>query len=178
VVGDAIAKAPGIVHWPSIPIKLYGLKIGTHSFHVVLGDGIHRRLPGEQQVVSVDVKGPSVWAEAPAAVAKGAPVTVQLHSAGFDVVPVSGSAMSHESPAASGMKEGHYHLLVDPASPPTAGQTLPEPRANKVIHTGESSVTINDLAPGDHVIFVVAGSTSHVAFEPAVMARVAVTVTP
>ncbi len=182
VAGDTIPKAPGIVHTPANPIVLYGLKVGTHTLHVVLGDGIHRRLPAEQQTVTVDVKGPSVWGTAPATIAKGQPLTIQLHAQGFDVMPVSDSAMTHESasPAASSaaMQQGHYHVLVDPASPPKAGEALPAPEKDKVIHTGDSSVTVNGLAAGEHVIWIVGGSMSHMAFDPPVMDKVAVVVTP
>ena len=181
-VGSTIPKEPGIVHYAQTPIKLFGLKIGTHTLHIVLGDGLHRRLPGDEQTVSVDVKGPSVWGTAPSTIKSGEALTVELHSAGFEVMPVSGSdsAMTHESasPTASGMQQGHYHVLVDPATPPKAGETLPMPEKDKVIHTGASSVTINGLTAGAHNIWIVAGSLSHVAFDPPVMDRLIVTVTP
>jgi hypothetical protein len=147
-VGATIPVEPGVVHTPANPIKLYGLKVGTHTLRVVLGDGVHRRLPPAEQDVTVDVKGPSVWGTAPATLTKGQPYTIQ----------------------------GHYHILVDPKDPPKAGAALPEPSPNKVIHTGESSVTIKDLPVGLHTIFIVAGDTSHVAFDPAVMDKLSVLV--
>jgi hypothetical protein len=187
-IGATVPKEPGIVHSASNPIKIYGLKIGTHTFHVVLGDGAHRRLPGAPQTVTVEVKGPSVWGVAPATIAKGATLTIQLHAEGFDVMPVAegnptASPMASASPGASAlpgdpMQQGHYHILVDPSSPPKAGETLPEPEANKVIHTGASSVTISGLTPGMHTIWIVAGSMTHVAFDPPVMDKLTVTVLP
>lgn len=187
-VGATIPKGPGIVHTAEMPIELYGQKVGAHTYHIVLGDGVHRRLPGAQQTVTVDVKGPSVWGTAPATITKGEALTIQLHSQGFELVSPSGSSMPSESPSASSMagesaspmasamEQGHYHILVDPSVPPKAGAELPAPEPNKVIHTGASSVTINDLGAGEHTIWIVAGSMSHVAFSPAVMDKLTVTV--
>src|SRR5438270_8582459 len=65
-VGQTMPKQAGIVHTADNPIKLYGLKVGMHTFHIVLGNGAHQRITNVHDMVSVDVKGPSVTASAPA----------------------------------------------------------------------------------------------------------------
>lgn len=166
-VGTVIPRERGIVHSFDNPIKLYGLKAGMHTFHLVLGDGTHKRITDVHEMVSVDVKGPSVTATAPATVDSGSDVKVELTSEGIDIVKADGDSSG---------ETGHYHVLVDPASPPKAGETIPAAVENKIVHTNESSAMISGLTKGEHVIWVVVGDGTHKALDPPVMDRLTVTV--
>jgi hypothetical protein len=167
-VGQTMPKAPGIVHTADNPIKLYGLKVGMHTFHVVLGNGAHMRITNVHEMVSVDVKGPSVKAAAPATIASGSDLKVDLSAEGVDIVKANGDTSG---------KSGHYHVLVDPATKPVAGEVIPAAEPNKIIHTADASTTISGLAKGEHVIWVVLGDGTHKAFDPPVMDKLTVTVT-
>jgi len=166
-VGATIPKEPGIVHTADNPIKLYGLKVGMHTFHIVLGNGAHQRITNVHEMVSVDVKGPSVKATAPATLTAGSDLKIDLSAEGVDIVKANGDTSG---------KTGHYHVLVDPATKPVAGEIIPPAVPNKIIHTAASSVTVSGLAKGEHVIWVVLGDGAHKAFDPPVMDKLTVTV--
>jgi hypothetical protein len=167
-VGEVIPKEKGIVHSADNPIKVWGLKPGHHEFTVVLGDGTHKRIDaGAEDSTELDVKGASVWGTVPATAMKGDDVTVELESKGVEIVKADGDMSG---------KTGHYHVLVDPATPPKAGMTIPEAKEGSVYHTTESSVTISDLAVGEHTIWIVLGDGTHMAFDPPVMDKKTVTV--
>jgi hypothetical protein len=166
-VGQYMPKAPGIVHTADNPIKLYGLKVGMHTFHIVLGDGTHKRITNVHQMVSVDVKGPSVTATAPATLTSGSDLKIDLSAEGVTIVKANGDTSG---------KTGHYHVLVDPATKPKAGDVIPPAVPNKIIHTAASSVTISGLTAGEHVIWVVLGDGTHKAFDPTVMDKKTVVV--
>lgn len=167
-VGQTIPKERGVVHSADNPIKIFGLKPGAHTFTVVLGDGTHKRIDGSaNDSVHVNVKGPSVWGSAPTSIAKGADLTVALSSEGVDIVKANGDASG---------KTGHFHVLVDPATPPQAGDTIPPASPGKIYHTADASVTIPGLAMGEHIIWIVLGDGNHKAFDPPVMDKLTVTV--
>ncbi len=70
--------------------------------------------------------------------------------------------------------EGHAHILID--RPPVApGQPLPTGQTN-IIHTADRTITIPDLAPGQHTIVVILTRTDHVPLNPSVQDRVTFTV--
>jgi len=168
-VGEVIPKEPGIVHTADNPIKIYGLKPGEHMFHIVVGDGTHKRFGETLHLeTTVDVKGPGVQGKvASPTMKKGDDLVVDLKSEGVEIKKADGDT-SGES--------GHFHLLVDPASPPKAGDLIPDPVENKVIHTTESSATIKDLSAGEHIVWVVLGDGTHHAFDPPVMDKLTITV--
>lgn len=168
-VGDVIPKEAGIVHTTDNPIKLYGLSVGKHEVTVVIGDGTHTRF-GEnlEQSTTIDVKGPSVDATAPATLKDGEDLKIELESEGVEIVKADGDRSG---------KTGHYHVLVDPATPPKAGEIVPAAVENNIVHTTEASTTIAGLAKGEHTIWVLLGDGTHTAFEPAVMDKLTVTVT-
>lgn len=175
--GTTIEKKRGIVHSADNPIKVFGLEPGSHTFTVVLGNGAHQRIGTMQDEVTVDVKGPSVQGSAPATVESGDDYTIALKSEGIDVVPPGGGMRegTAESPGATTVK-GHYVVLIDPATPPQAGTVMPQGEEGKVYHTGESSVSVPDLAKGEHIAWIVGVDESHKALEPAVMDKLTVTV--
>lgn len=167
-VGEVVPKEAGIVHSAENPIALYGLSVGSHEFTVVVGDGTHRRFARElEERVTVDVKGPSVDATAPAAIGEGDTLTVELVSEGVEIRKADGDRSGDS---------GHYHLLVDPETPPKAGEVIPGAVENEVIHTTESSAEIAGLAKGELTVWVVLGDGTHTAFDPPVMDRLTVTV--
>ena len=167
-VGETIPKEAGIVHTTDNPIKIYGLSVGEHSLTVVLGDGAHTRFGAElEEQVTFDVKGPSVDGTAPTTIEEGNDLAVALKAEGVEIVKADGER-SKES--------GHFHVLVDPASPPRAGDVIPAPEENKVIHTTEGEATVSELSKGEHVLWVVLGDGQHYAFDPPVMDKLTVTV--
>ena len=166
--GEIIPREAGVVHSADNPIQLYGLEPGEHEFTVVLGNGLHERiLEPVSDSVTVDVEGPSVDGTAPATIEEGEDLTVELAAEGIEIVAADGDTSGDS---------GHFHVLVDPEEPPAAGEVIPEPEEGKVYHTTEDSVTVPDLASGDHVIWVVIGDGTHEALDPPVMDRIAVTV--
>jgi hypothetical protein len=167
-VGEVIPKEAGIVHTADNPIKVYGLSIGEHTLTVVIGDGTHKRFGEDlEQSATVDVKGPSVDGTAPATITGGSDLTIQLKAEGVEIAKADGERSN---------QTGHFHVLVDPSSPPKAGDLIPAPEENKVIHTTESSATVSGLEKGEHTIWVVLGDGQHYAFDPPVMDKLTVTV--
>ena len=111
----------------------------------------------------------SIRITAPAAnAAVSGPVTLTVDIQGVTVRPAS-----EGDPAAF-----HYHALVDvdPATVVQPGQPLPTGQAN-IIHTADRTITIPDLAPGQHTIVVILTRTDHVPLNPSVQDRVTFTVT-
>lgn len=167
-VGEVVPREAGIVHSAENPIKIYGLSVGSHDFTVVVGDGTHTRFAENiEESVTVDVRGPSVDGTASAALDEGSTLTVELASEGVEIRKADGDRSGDS---------GHYHVLVDPAAPPKAGELVPGGVENKIIHTTESSTEVAGLTKGDHVIWVVLGDGTHTAFDPPVMDRLMVTV--
>ncbi len=167
-VGEVIPKEAGVVHTADNPIKLYGLSVGEHSATVVLGDGAHTRFGEDlEEQVTFEVKGPSVDGTAPATIGEGEELKIALKSEGVEIVKAAGER-SKES--------GHFHVLVDPDSPPEAGAVIPVPEENKIIHTTEGEATVAGLAKGEHTLWVVLGDGQHYAFDPPVMDKLTVTV--
>ncbi len=182
-IGQTIPKMRGIVHSEVSPIKIYGLTPGEHVFHVVLGNGSHVRIDRKAKAtVNVKVEGPSVQGTAPATIAKGQDLVVALQAEGVKIV---------EPGTESGTGEGHYHVLVDPATPPAPGAMMadsamtsasPSPSASPMMSghtymTGASSQTISGLSAGEHVIWVVLADKDHKAWSTPVMDMFKVTVT-
>jgi hypothetical protein len=167
-VGETIPVEAGIVHTAENPIALYGLSVGDHEATIVMGNGAHERF-GEEllETVSFEIEGPSVDGTAPATIEEGDDVTVGLEAEGVEIVAADGER-SDES--------GHFHVLVDPESPPEAGEVIPAPEENKVIHSAEDEVIVSGLDEGPHTLWVVLGDGQHYAFDPPVMDRLTVTV--
>lgn len=163
--GEVIGREAGIVHTTEDPIVLPGLSVGRHRLAVVYGDGTHQRLGDALDETNVEVKGPSIDATAPATVAEGQPVIVEVELVGFSLAKADGDTSG---------RTGHLHVFVD--RPPTpAGQPIPvEP---SIIHSAATSIEVPGLDTGEHALWVVAGDGTHVPLAPAVMDKVTVTVT-
>ena len=162
--GQVIPKEAGIVHSADNPVKLTGLSVGRHRLVVVLGDGAHRRIGSAVSETSVVVEGPSVDASAPATVPAGQPVVL--------TVKVEGATLAKADGDTSG-RTGHLHVFVD-RDPTPAGQPIPKEAG--IIHTTDTTISVPDLAPGEHTLWVVLGDGNHVPFAPAVLDKVTVTV--
>jgi hypothetical protein len=164
-VGETIPRGPGIIHSAEERITLYGMSTGPHRLAVVFGDGTHRRIHGDvEEGLTLTVAGPSVDASAPATVAAGQPVNVDVAVDGISLVKADGDTSG---------TTGHLHLFVD-REPTPAGQPIPAEEG--VIHTAEPSVAVSDLPAGEHTIWVVVGDGAHVPLEPLVADRLTVTV--
>lgn len=157
-VGEPIPFEPGIIHSADDPIVVPGLSVGHHRVTVVHGDGTHRRIGGAAASTSFVVLGPSVTADAPAVVAAGDELEVTATVEGLEVPD-----------------EARLHLLVD-QDPPRPGEALPRGGDARVLQG--ASIVLADLAPGDHVLWVVAASADRVPLDPPVMDRLEVVVRP
>ncbi len=163
--GEAIPRERGVVHSADNPVKIWGLEPGEHEFTMVLGDGTHQRILADlEDSATVDVSGPGVQGTA---TVDGSDVTVDIESQDVEIVKADGDSSG---------ETGHYHVLVDPASPPEAGNVVPEANDETIFHTAEDKVTIPDLEKGEHIIWVVLGDGTHTAFDPAVMDKLTVTI--
>jgi hypothetical protein len=167
-VGEVIPKEAGIVHTTDQPIKVYGLTKGEHTLTVVVGDGAHKRFGEDlEDSVTVNVEGPTLDASTAASVPDAEDIAVVVKSEGVEIVAANGDASG---------KSGHYHVLIDPASPPKAGETIPAPQPGKIIHSTEESIVVPPLPLGEHTLWVVLGDGNHKAFDPPVMDKLTLTV--
>lgn len=148
--GVVIPKEPGIVHSTDNPLKLTGLTVGKHNLVLMLGDGAHQRIGTFESRFTVDVQGPAVQATVPAANPAGQPVVVALKAEGVTIKAADGDTSG---------ATGHFHIFID-REPTPAGQAIPKEAG--IIHTTEGSVNLEELAPGEHFIWVVVGDGNHV----------------
>lgn len=165
-VGAVIDKAPGIIHSVDNPLVVTGLSKGEHTLHVVVGDGTHTRIDVPEASVKVTVDGPSIDATAPATLAAGQPLTIDVAHDGFELVKADG---------ATGEASGHLHAFVDTA-PVAPGEAIATGNP-LIIHSATSPITVTGLAAGEHTIWIVVGDGTHHAFKTPVRDKVVVTVT-
>jgi hypothetical protein len=163
--GQVIPKEAGIVHAAAEPVVLAGLSAGEHTLKVVLGNGAHARLGSALAETKVRVEGPTLDATAPPTVSSGSPVIVTVGVHGIRLVPADKDSSSGTS--------GHLHVFVD-RDPTPAGQVIPKEAG--IIHTAKTTISIPNLAPGEHTIWVVFGDRAHIPYVPAVADRVVVVV--
>ena len=164
--GATIERGPGIIHTTDDPLQVTGLTVGEHTLTVVLGDGTHARLGDAEDSVTVTVEGPSADATAPATLAAGQPLAIDVAVEGIDLVAANGDTSG---------RTGHLHAFVDRDPARYAGQPIPagDPA---IIHSATSPITVTGLTPGEHTIWVVVGNGAHIALDPAVMDKLTVTV--
>jgi hypothetical protein len=162
--GETIDKTAGIVHDAADPVRVMGLKKGKHRLTVVLGDGIHKRIGTAHAEIEVTVEGPTVDASAPATIAPGQPLSIDVAVEGVELLKADGDASG---------KTGHLHAIVDKEITP--GQTIPidDPA---ITHSATAPIVINGLTPGEHTIWIVVGNGNHVPLDPPVMDKLIVTV--
>jgi hypothetical protein len=151
--GAVIPVAADIIHTADDPIVIPGLAVGPHRISVVFGDGTHRRIGRNEASTSFTVAGPSIDASTPPNAAAGQPVVLK--------VQVTGLALP---------EDGRLYVLVD-AEPGPAGEPLPD----TVLQASETTITVPDLAPGTHTLWVIAGSADRVPLDPPVSDKVTVT---
>ena len=164
--GQPIPKEPGIIHSTDDPLAVTGLKPGSHTLTVILGDGTHGRIGTVQDEITVTVEGPSVDATAPATMAAGAPLSIDVAAEGVALVKADGDTSG---------KTGHLHALIDRKPSQYMGQPLPAGDPG-VIHSATSPIVVTGLTPGEHTIWIVLGHGAHTAFDPPVMDKITVTV--
>jgi hypothetical protein len=163
--GAGIEKGPGIIHSADNPVVVPGLSVGDHTLTVVLGDGNHIRLGNASAKVSVHVDGPSLDATAPATLAAGQPLSIDVVVAGVTLIKADGDTSG---------KTGHLHAFVDVA-PVAPGEAIPTGNP-AIIHSATSPIVVTGLAAGEHTIWVVLGDGAHTAFKDSVRDKVVVTV--
>ncbi len=163
--GATIPHADGIVHSEVNPVVVTGLTPGWHRLMVVVGNGAHQRIGDAAASVSVKITGPAVQASVPATVPSGQPAIVTVTAEGVVLEAANGDLSG---------ATGHLHLFIDRA-PTVSGQPIPKGDPT-IIHTDKTTVSVPDLAPGAHFIWVVLGNGNHVPFEPPVETKVTFTV--
>jgi hypothetical protein len=111
--------------------------------------------------VSVSITSPADGAEV-----GGNVVTVEVEAKGIEVKAADGDRSG---------KTGHYHVFVDPATPPAAdGQVIPT--NDKIIHTNQPTATVEGLEPGTHTLWVVFADGKHIPLNPLVATKLTVVV--
>ncbi len=154
--GNVIPLAADIIHTTADPILIPGLRVGPHRVTVAYGDGTHRRLGFTEAATSFTVAGPSIDATAPPNVPSGQPVVVTVALEGLSI------------PA-----DALLYVVVDGRPLAPSGETVPE----DAVQSSETTISVPDLAPGPHTIWVVAGSPDRTPLAPSVWDLVAVSVT-
>ena len=171
--GTIIPHAPGIVHTEENPIQLTGLSDGDHKLVIVLGDGVHRRLGDAQVTQSIKITGPTVHLTAPATAVAGQTVTVTTTVEGVKLVTAADD-LSHKDGTT-----GHLHIFVnkDPVAPGGAPIPSGDPA---IIHTAATTTAIPAtlLKTGNNTIWVELGYADHTPFNPEIVDKVVVAVTP
>ena len=111
------------------------------------------------------VAGPKIEATAPATIAEGETLNIDVVATGVTIVKADGDTSG---------TTGHFHAFVD--KEPVAGQAIPigDP---KIIHWAASPIPVTGLTEGKPTIRIVLGNGSHVPFDPPVTDELTVTVT-
>jgi Domain of unknown function (DUF4399)/Family of unknown function (DUF6130) len=154
--GAVIPVAADIIHTADDPIVIPGFTVGPHRISVIFGDGTHRRIGLNEASTSFTVAGPAIDASAPPNVSAGQPVVLQVQVTGL---AVPGDAL--------------LYVLLDRDAPPP-GQPIPDEPG--VRQASETTITVPDVAPGTHTLWVVAGSADRVPLDPPVADKLTVTV--
>ncbi len=154
--GAVIPVAADIIHTADDPVVIPGLAVGPHRISVIFGDGTHRRIGLNEASTSFTIAGPGLDASAPPNISAGQPVVLQVQVTGL---AVPGDAL--------------LYVLLDRDAPPP-GQPIPDEPG--VVQSTETTITVPDVAPGTHTLWVVAGSPERVPLDPPVMDRLSLTV--
>ncbi|MEY2468876.1 MAG: hypothetical protein QOF21_1574 [Actinomycetota bacterium] len=165
-VGAVIPKEAGVIHSVDNPLVVPGLSVGDHTLSVVVGDGTHKRLDVDAAKVSVHVDGPTLDATAPATLAAGSDLSIDVAVTGVTLVKADGDASG---------ATGHLHAFVD--KPPVAPGELIPAGDPAIIHSATAPIVVKGLAAGEHTIWIVLGDGTHTAFKDSVRDKVTVTVT-
>lgn len=164
-VGEAIGKTPTVIHSADNPVVVPGLSVGEHTLTVVLGNGAHTRLSANTATIKVNVAGPAIDATAPATIKAGEDLSIDVAVEGLTLVKADGDTSG---------ATGHLHAFVD--TPPVApGEVIPTGNP-LIIHSAVSPIVVTGLAPGEHVIWLVAGDGTHTALKNSARDKVTVTV--
>jgi len=94
---------------------------------------------------------------------------VTLDYTGPNLVPVA---------SATELNQYHVHYFLDVDPTPYIGTTTPIPTGNPhVIHTAETQVMFDNVAPGTHQLAVVLTGSNHISVNPPVAQQITFTVT-
>ena len=95
-------------------------------------------------------------------------VTVTVNYMGPTLVPAA---------SATALDQHHLHYFLDVDATPYIGTTIPIPTSNPtIIHTADTQVTFNNVAPGTHQVAVVLGGSDHVSVNPPLVQQITFTV--
>lgn len=161
--GAAIPAAAYVVESEGASVVVAGLSIGRHQLSVVAEDSSHRRLTSASAAISVTVDGPATTVSAPLTARAGEPVRLTLNTFGVTIVDI---------PSDVSGRTAHYEVLVD-GPLPKAGETI---GASSALRTSAIVVTVPELRPGRHVIWIVLADGANQVLDPLVAARAVVTV--
>jgi hypothetical protein len=156
--GEEVARTAGIVHAATNPVQITGLSPGEHTFTVVYGDGAHHRIGDTEASVTVTTTGPSIKVDA---AVHGSDIAVAANPVDLEIEVKPPS-------------DEHLHYFFD-VTPTLDGTPIPTDDPN-ITHSREVSLTYEDVAAGEHTIWVVVAGADHVPLDPLVMDTAKVTV--
>lgn len=102
-----------------------------------------------------------------------APASGETLSAGSVTVSVSYTGPPLVAAAnATQLDDYHLHYFLDVDPTPYIGSTQPIPLGDpRIIHSGATSVTFDNVAAGEHTLAVVMTGSNHISVNPPVTAR-------
>ena len=102
-----------------------------------------------------------------------APATGETLSAGSVTVSVNYSGPPLVAAAnATQLNDYHLHYFLDVDPTPYIGTTLPIPLGDpRIVHSGATSVTFDNVAAGEHTLAVVMTGNNHISVNPPVTAK-------
>jgi hypothetical protein len=95
-------------------------------------------------------------------------VTVSIAVSGTTLVPAAN---------ATRLEDLHVHYVLDRDTAPLTAGTAPIPMGDpNIVHSGATTNTFTNVAPGSHTVTVIVGLSNHVAVQPPIAPRVTFTV--
>ncbi len=112
-----------------------------------------------------------------------APTPAPAGAGVYFIEPANGADVSREFTVRFGLRgmgvapagiahpnTGHHHLLIDVATPPKAGETIPNDAQHRHFGGGQTEVALQ-LAPGKHTLRLLLGDHLHRPHDPPVMSE-------
>lgn len=169
VVAAAIATALGV-----------GVLLARHTSRRP-ATAVSRPSPAAQPAAKPAATGAAAAPAAPAG-ATTMRVTAPANGASVNsvvVVSVEESGATIKAATANDPSAAHFHYFIDrdPATVLKPGQPIPTGQPD-IIHTADASLTIPNLRPGEHHVWIVLAHTDHTPYSPNIQAEVSFTVVP
>jgi Domain of unknown function (DUF4399) len=110
----------------------------------------------------------TISSPADGATLSGPDVNVTINVSGTTLVPAA---------QATKLEDLHVHYMLDVDPGPYLAGTTPVPQGNpNIVHSGSTSNTFSNVAPGSHTLTVLLGFADHRAVQPPVAPKVTFTV--